>query len=121
MMDDGSSCPYFLQKQPIVFHFFPYSCIISHSTLESTETMFPGPLAEAMGWCRGTMTGDTNTDNLFPSGDSIAVPSNLMVERIILAYSKSTFVKLEMPWHGTLQYEKKGGRGRRYGHQIKVG
>lgn len=67
--------------------------------LESTDTMFPGPLAEAMGCLRGTNTGDTKTDSLSPSEESMAVPSSLMVERIILAYSKSTAVKDEMPLH----------------------
>lgn len=67
--------------------------------LESTETMFPGPLAEAMGCLRGTSTGDTKTDSFSPSAESMAVPSSLMVERIIFAYSKSTDVKDEMPLH----------------------
>lgn len=61
--------------------------------------MFPGPLAEAMGCFSGTNTGDTKTDSLSPSAESMAVPSSLMVERIILAYSKSTDVRDEMPLH----------------------
>lgn len=68
-------------------------------TFESTETMFPGPLAEAMGCLSGTSTGDTKTDSFSPSSESMAVPSSLMVERIILAYSKSTDVRDEMPLH----------------------
>lgn len=61
--------------------------------------MFPGPLAEAMGCWSGTSTGDTKTDSLPPSSESMAVPSSLMVERIILAYSKSTDVRDEIPLH----------------------
>ncbi len=61
--------------------------------------MFPGPLVEAMGWVSGTRTGDTKTESFSPSGESMAVPRSLMVERIILAYSKSTDVREEMPLH----------------------
>lgn len=67
--------------------------------------MFPGPLVEAMGCDRGTSTGDTNTDSFAPSEDTMAVPKSLIVDFIILAYSKSTFVRVDIPWQETCHRE----------------
>lgn len=82
----------------------------SSLTLDSMETMFPGPLAEAIGCFSGTSTGETNTDNFSSWGETMAVPRSLMVDRIILAYSKSTLVRLEMPWQGTCETAQATGR-----------
>jgi hypothetical protein len=58
-------------------------------------TMFPGPLALARGDPTGTIVGDTKTARE-PSGFLEAVPTSLMVQRRILAYSKSTAEMLEI-------------------------
>lgn len=69
----------------------------------------PAAFADARGLVSGTIAGDTNTDSFAAlaepaaAGVDIAVPSNLIVQRRILAYSKSTAVIFEMPAVGTVQ------------------
>lgn len=62
--------------------------------------MPPGPSEETMGCVCGTTTGETTTDSLPLSGESVAVPSSLMVLCIVIAYSTSTASReKETPLH----------------------
>mmetsp|Transcript_6400 Transcript_6400/g.14151 ORF Transcript_6400/g.14151 Transcript_6400/m.14151 type:complete len:207 (-) Transcript_6400:368-988(-) len=66
-----------------------------------TTTMFPGPLADARELPIGTIVGETNTASV-PSGFLFAVPTSLIVQRRILAYSKSTAEMDDIPVVGTV-------------------
>ena len=68
-----------------------------------TTTMFPGPFALANGLFNGTILGATNTAKE-PSAFCTAVPTNLIVDFKVLAYSKSTEVIFEMPVVGTVSH-----------------
>lgn len=61
----------------------------------------PGPLAAARGEVIGTIVGDTKTAN-DPSVFRDAVPTNLIVQFNVLAYSKSAAMTLEIPAVGTV-------------------
>lgn len=66
-------------------------------TWESKEMMLPRPSVEAKEWCSGTTRGDKEIESLSPSGETVAVPCSLMIDRNSLAYSRSTAIRGETP------------------------